>query len=135
MVSMSDLAAVHASDAAARRLKKRKAAQARLQFYGIFAISLAALALIALLWSVVGKASGACCSSITLCSMCRLPPKRSTRMATGDPDVIRKADFTGLARQLVRDTFPYVTDRKTKKQLNDLVSVGAATELARPGGE
>ncbi|MEO1000716.1 MAG: DUF3333 domain-containing protein, partial [Pseudomonadota bacterium] len=59
MVDMAEISAIHGSAAAADRLRKRRASEWRLQAYGIAAITTAALALVALLWSVVGNAAGA----------------------------------------------------------------------------
>ncbi len=128
MVSMTDLAAIHGSEASIKRRKSRRAAELRLRIYGIIAISLAALALVALLWSVVGKATGAIYEHYLVFET-PLEAAAIDPNGTGDPDVIRKADYTGMTRNLIRSNFDYVTDRRTKRQLNDLISVGAATEL------
>jgi len=128
MVNMSDLSRQHGSEASAKRLKKRKAAQWRLQAYGILAITLAGAALLALLWSIAGKASGAFTESyITL--PVALEQSKIDPDNTGDPAVIGKANWGGIVKDALKLVFPRVKDRKLKRQLYDLVSGGAAFEL------
>lgn len=129
MVSMTKLSQIHDSPESVARLKKRKAAQVRLQVYGILAISLAALALIALLWSVVTKATGAITESYV-----RLPVTITQSDidpdATGDLDVIRKGDFGDVTKDAILDHFFYVNGRDNRKMLrNNLISGGAQFEL------
>ena len=128
MVSMTKLAAVHGSDASRQRLKKRRAAETRLRLYGILAIVLSGIALISLLYSVVGKAAGAMSEHyLTLPVM--LDPAEIDPDGTNDPKVIGKANFGGLTKDVLKDAFPTVKDRKAKRRLYDLVSSGASFEL------
>lgn len=122
MVSMTELSSYHNSEASNARLKKRHAAEFRLKTYGIVAIVLAGLALVALLWSIVGKAGEALTEHYIT-----LPVDLAA--AEIDPDNIGRADFGGLTKGVLREAFPTVTDRKAKKQLYDLVSSGAGFEL------
>ena len=129
MVSMTKLAQVHGSPESTARLKKRKAAQLRLQIYGILAISLAGLALVALLWSVVTKATGAITESYV-----RLPVTITQSDidpdATGDTEVIRKGDFGDVTNDAILSHFDYVGGRNNRKMLrNELISGGAQFEL------
>jgi phosphate transport system permease protein len=128
MVDMTKLSAHHASEASAQRLKKRHAAEVRLKAYGIAAIATACIALAALVWSVGGKAGGVLFEHyITLETP--LPAEEFDPNGDGDPETLRKADYAGHVKDLVRATFPNVKDRRTRKQLNDLISVGASSEL------
>lgn len=128
MKDFHKLSAMHTSEAAAKRVKKRNAAQFRLKLYGIMAIAFAGLALVSLLATVVGGAAGALRENyVTLPIMLdaeKLDPKGS-----GDPKVIGKADFAGLTKGMLRETFPQVKNRKEKRKLYDVVSSGAAFEL------
>jgi phosphate transport system permease protein len=128
MVKMSELSKVHDSPASMARLRKRRAAELRLRLYGMAAILLAGLALVALLWTVVGNAAGALRENyITLpvpLMQAELDPD-----GTGDPAVIGRADFGGYVKDLLRTKFPNVSGRSEKKDLYDLVSVGAGFEL------
>ena len=122
MVSMTNLSAYHGSAASADRLKKRHAAEWRLKVYGILAILLAALALVALLSSIVGKATSALTEHYIT-----LPVDLASDKI--DPNDIKRADFGGLTKDVLKASFPNVKDRKAKKQLYDLVSSGAGFEL------
>ena len=128
MVDMTELSKLHGSAASAKRLKQRKAAQWRLQFYGILAITLAGAALLALLWSIASKASGAFTESyITL--PVALEQSKIDPDETRDPDIIGKANWGGVVKDALKAEFPYVKDRKLKRQMYDIVSGGAAFEL------
>lgn len=59
MVDMTALTGMHSGAQADKRTAKRRAAELRLKIYGVGAIFLAAAALVALLSSVLGKATGA----------------------------------------------------------------------------
>ncbi|MEM7614356.1 MAG: DUF3333 domain-containing protein, partial [Pseudomonadota bacterium] len=86
MVALSDLSAQHGSDASASRLRKRKASQFRLQAYGILAITLAGLALVVLMSTVITQASRAMTESyVTLDVM--LDPAEIDPDNTGDPTI------------------------------------------------
>jgi len=122
MVNMTELSAYHNSEASNARLKARHKAEVRLKAYGIIAISLAALALVTLLWSIVGKATGALTEHyITL-------PVDMAAAEIGADDIAR-ADYGGLTKDILKETFPTVTDRKARRQLYDIVSSGSGFEL------
>jgi phosphate transport system permease protein len=128
MVDMTALTGMHSGEGSARRIRKRRAAETRLKLYGIAAILVAALALVALLSSVVGKAAGALSETyltlpVTL-EQSEIDPDR-----TGDFDVIRKADFSGLTKDMLKANFPDARGRTTRRQLYDLVSSGSGFEL------
>jgi len=128
MVSMTDLAAIHGTEASAQRMKKRHAAEWRLKAYGIAAICVAGLALIALLWSVVGTAAKAMTEHYIKLDV-PLDAAIIDPNGSGDPKEIGRFDFVGYTKGLLRETFPDVTSRRDKKQLYDVVSVGAAFDL------
>jgi len=128
MVNPQEVSKIHGSPASAKRLQRRRRAETRLKAYGIGALALAAAALVALLWTVVSNAGGALTETyislpVTLAES-ELDPKDS-----GDPAVIGKADFQGLAKDVLKDTFPFVTARNDKRELYDLISIGASYEL------
>ena len=129
MVDMTALTALHSGEGAAKRTAKRRAAEVRLKLYGILAISLAALALIALLWSVVTKAGGALTETYLTLPI-TIEAAEIDPDGTGDPKIIRRADFTGLTKDVLKATFPDAKGRKTRRQLYDLISSGAPYELA-----
>lgn len=122
MVSMTELSALHDSDETAARVKSRHAAEFRLKAYGILAIAISGLALIALLWTVVGNALRATTEHyVTL--------NAPLAEAGIDPEAIGKANFSGIAKDMLKERFPEVRDRKLRRQLYDMISVGAPFEL------
>ncbi len=111
------------------RLRKRRNAELRLKAYGIIAITLAGLALVALLGSVIYQASGAVTESYVTLRV-ELAAEDIDPDGTGDPKKILRADFGGLTKATLREAFPAVTSRSAKRELYDVVSSGAAFELA-----
>ncbi len=118
------------SEAALKRLRRRRRAEWRLQACGIGAIALAGLALTALLWSVISKAGDAL-SETYLALPVTLDAAEIDPQASADPARILQGNFTGLARQALKARFEGVRGRKVKRQLHDLLSSGASFELAR----
>ena len=128
MVDMTALTELHSGDHAERRTKKRRRAEFRLKLYGIIAIMLAAGALAALLSSVVFKAA-AVATETYLNLPVSLSQEEIDPEGTGDRNVIRKADYSGLTKDMLKENFPNASGRKVRRQLYDLVSVGAGYEL------
>ena len=113
----------------ARRLRARRRAETRMKFYGLAAIAFAILALVALMSSVIISASGALKESYVTLTV-RIDEAVVDPKGERDPKAIRLADFGGMTKALLRETFPHVTNRRDKRELYDLVSVGASFELA-----
>ncbi len=129
MVDMTALTGMHSGEAARKRTSKRRTAEMRLKLYGILAISLAGLALLSLLWSVVGKAAGAMTETYITMPI-TIEASEVDPDGTNDPAIIRRGDFEGLTKDLLKETFPNAKGRQTRRDLYDLTSVGAAFELA-----
>ena len=119
---------VHKTSEANRRLKKRYAFEMRFQMYGILALSLAVLALVSLLWTVFGNALGAV-RSVYLELPVNLEQQAIDPKNTGDPNVIRKGDFSLLVKKSLRNAFPSVKSRGDRRALYGMVSDGAALSL------
>lgn len=130
MISMTELSKMHRTAASARRLKKRRRAQKSLKIMGVIAIMLSGLALLTLMWSVLGKATGAIRENYVEMSI-TLDASEIDPNGIADPNTIRRADFSGLAKDTLKATFPYVSGRTQRRQLYDLISVGAAFELGQ----
>lgn len=122
MVNLADLSAHHGSEASAQRLKRRKAAQWRLQAYGIIAIFLAGMALLTLLSTVVGGAVAALTESYVSIDV-TLSPEEIDASEPG------RADYGGLVKDGLKAAFPSATGRSERRELYDLVSSGASFEL------
>ncbi len=117
-----------------RRLKQRRRAETRLKTYGIAAIGAAGLALVALLSSVMVQASKAVTETYVTLPV-TLDTVEIDPNGTGDPKTILRADFSGLTKATLRNQFPTIKGRSEKRALYDLVSSGAAFELAQKVSE
>ena len=112
---------IHATEASNTRLRARRAAETRLKIYGVLAICLAGLALVTLLSTVVGKAVDALTVNHVTLDV-HLPADEIDPQGTADPEVIKKANFTGIYKDHLKALFPGVKDRRGKKELYDVVS-------------
>jgi phosphate transport system permease protein len=122
MVDMTALTKLHGSPITAQRVKARRRAETRLKAYGIGAILLAALALVALLSSVFYKAAGALTESYIA-----LPVTLSTEeIPADDPSA---ANFGGITKDAMKEAFPFVTSRGDRRDLYGIMSSGASYEL------
>ncbi|MGI9388878.1 MAG: phosphate ABC transporter permease PstA [Boseongicola sp.] len=110
-------------------LRKRRSVESRLKAYGITAIMVAGLALFWLMGSVVFQASGAVTESYVTLPV-ELDAERIDPEGTGDPKTILRGKFGALTKEALRVQFPTITARREKRELYDVVSVGAAFELA-----
>ncbi|WP_211264783.1 phosphate ABC transporter permease PstA [Litoreibacter arenae] len=126
---MTTLSGRHGDAASTKRVRKRRAAETRLKAYGIIALSLAAAALIALLGSVFTKAGGALTETYLTLPI-TLEASKIDPDGTGNPKIIRRADFSGLTKDMLKEQFPNAKGRTTRRELYDLTSSGAAFELA-----
>ena len=112
-----------------RRLRRRRWAVIRLQAYGIAAIAVAGLALVALLSSVFVQTASVLTESYVTLEV-ELSPEELGIAADADAKTILRSDFNGLTKATLRAAFPEITGRKEKRELYDVVSGGAAFELA-----
>nr|WP_101066519.1 phosphate ABC transporter permease PstA [Roseovarius salinarum] len=113
-----------------RGLKKRRFAEARLKGYGITAIVVAGLALFTLLYSVVSQAATAVTESYVILPVTISEEELGIEEGQRDPKTLLRANFNGLTKQTLRDTFPAIEGRTAKRDLYDIVSTGATFELA-----
>ncbi len=119
---------LHTTEAAQRRLRRRYGFETRFKLMGVLAIALSALALVALLWTVVYNAMGAVFAThITL--PVGLDAQAIDPKGTGDPAAIRGGDFDGVIRAALRSALPFVKGRRDRRQLYKLVSDGNAVAL------
>ncbi len=109
-------ASFHSSEEAVARLKKRRSAETRLKLYGMIAIGLAALALVALLWNIVARTMNAATEHYIAIE------------AQIEPD---EDDFLKVVKKSARASFPYVSGRTGKRELYGLFSDGAADDMRR----
>ena len=101
---------VHTTDKAHRRRRRRYAFEWRFKAAGMAAIALAALALIALLSTVLGNALGAMRETYIT-----LPVKLDAEVLGIAPDAdvaaVRAGNFDGLVKKTLRANFPSAKSR------------------------
>jgi len=121
-------ASVHTTDLAQRRLRARYRFELWFKLSGMFAIALATLALVALLWTVLGNAIGALRQTYLV-----LPVTYDTSLlgvtSTSDTAAIRAGNFEGLVKKSLRAAIPSVKGRSDKRALYKMVSDGAALSM------
>ena len=121
---------IHASDRALKRLKKRHAKEKRFKAFGVLAISIAGMALVWLLFSVIGSGYKAFYQhEMTM----EVELTESVLDPTGarDPDALRKANYRKIIQDTLYERFPDVTDRKAKGELFNVISSSGAPNLIR----
>ncbi len=112
--TMPPAVSVHTGEAAKKRMKKRHNAEKRLRAYGIIAISLAALALVALLYNVFARAVSV----------------RTEHYITVAADISKdENDFLKVVKTAAREAFPFASGRTQKREVYGLFSDGAADDM------
>ncbi len=116
------------TDAAKARVKARYRAEARFRFYGLAAIGITAIFLVVVLTDIILKGYPAFTQNVLELKVniaaSEIDPKGSR-----NPDEIRAADFQALVRNALREQFPDVRDRVGRRQLDSILSSGAADYL------
>ena len=128
---------VHTSEAMARRLAKRRAAERRFRAYGIVAITLAIAALATLFTSIVDNGYTAFQQTHIELEVTWDPEVLGIGDAR-DAGALSAASYPGLVKKTMRDMFPEVKGRKARRALYRIVSSGASfmlreRALADPG--
>ena len=119
---------VHTSDAMARRVAKRRAAEWRFRAYGMIAIALAIAALAALFISIVGNGYTAFQQTFIELEVTYDPAVLGIG-EDRDSKALSAANYPGLVKKTMRDMFPDVNGRKAKRTLYGIVSTGASYML------
>ncbi len=118
----------NASEAVAKSLKRRYAAEKRFRAYGLVAIIFAALCLAILLVTIVGKGYSAFTQTMIRLDI-TLYPQDIDPDGTRDPDVLSTANYQKLVKQAVQDLFPEVTNRRERRHLQEIISPGATYHI------
>ncbi|CAO3415228.1 phosphate ABC transporter permease PstA [Azospirillum doebereinerae] len=105
------------SEAFARRLRARYAAERNFKIAGIVAIAIATLMLVVLLTSIVTKGYTAFWQA------------QMRVEVTFDKAQVEERNYAAILRQGLYAQFPQITDRGGRRTLNELVSSGAPYEL------
>ena len=128
MDAVSPSQGLHTSPQARARTRRRYRREWRLKFYGLLAIALAAGALLFLLSSILGRAV-----LVIKQAQLRIPVNLEQRKidpkASGDPEILRTANYLGLLKKALRKAFPEVKGRRAKRELYRLISDVSEFEL------
>jgi phosphate transport system permease protein len=127
---MSDTAPIRSTtaDAVARSLRRRYAAEDRFKYYGMAAIAAALLMLAVLFGTIVANGWSAFRQTYIQLAV-TLDESEIDPDGARDPGVLSRADYEGLVKKTLRGMFPDVKKRKEKRELYDLVSIGASFDL------
>ncbi|MCF4165411.1 phosphate ABC transporter permease PstA [Zavarzinia compransoris] len=112
-----------------RLLKKRYASEARFKMWGIAAVSVAVVFLVLLLGSIILQGSSAFVTTKVELEV-SLDREIIDPQGTNDPMVIASADYNKILRNAMQSLFPEVESRRERRDMMDLISSGAAFELA-----
>jgi phosphate transport system permease protein len=112
------------SDVARARVRRRYRAETRFKAYGLIAIGLTAMFLVAVLADILVKGYPAFTQHRLVIDV-KVDQSQVDPQATNDPSVIRAGDFAALIRDAMRGIFPEVKDRAGRRLLDALVSTGA----------
>ncbi|MCA9511923.1 MAG: phosphate ABC transporter permease PstA [Myxococcota bacterium] len=119
---------VHRTAEAAARLKRRYAADRRFRAYGLAAIGVAVGALVLLLGTIAHDGAGAFLDWEVALDVAYDPDALGVP-AGGSTEELGRGDFAALVKRALRAEFPDVTARSERRELDSLVSSGAAFVL------
>ncbi|MEO1291571.1 MAG: phosphate ABC transporter permease PstA [Pseudomonadota bacterium] len=127
MTDPNVLAAYHTSDAAKRFLRKRHRSEGLFKLFGILAISLAVIALLALMWSIGSSAYRVVNEHYALIETeITLAPDEQARIDDPDPEL--KPNLITVVKTAMRGEFEGLT-RRDRRELYEIVSGDAGLEL------
>ena len=121
---------VHQSEAARKRLKRRRRRETGFRMLGISAVIAALSALVWLMISIVGTGYTAFYQhhmNIEVVLDESLLDPTGARV----PDELRKANYRRIVQTSLYDRFPEVTDRRARQDLFKVVSASGATDIVR----
>ncbi len=119
---------IHTSEAAKRRLKKRYNKETRFRTTGLCAVMVSALFLAFLLVSITIDALPVL-NQHYLTIEVPLNPEEIDPEGKRTTDSVSQANYGGLVKSWLRETFPQVSGRREKKALYGLVSSNAGTPI------
>lgn len=109
-------------------LAKRYRAEKRFQFFGLLSIAFGLMALLVLFTDIISKGKGAFRQSYIQLEVTYDSDILGVYDVSNE-DEMALADFEGLVKAALRERFPDVSGRKTKRELYAMASLGAAFEL------
>ena len=120
--------AAGAKRAQAARIRRRYRAEKRFRAYGVTAIVIALTTLVLLIGSIVYRGHSAFVQTHIALDI-RFDRSVIDPDGSRDPDRLRGANYTGIARSALQERFPDVTSRQDKRELYQLVSGDAGHRL------
>jgi phosphate transport system permease protein len=109
-------------------LAARYRRERRFRLYGLASVILGLLFLTVLFSSIIGNGYSAFWQTAVRLDI-YLDPEVIDPSGRRDPEALAAANYDRLARDALRDLFPDVTERRARRDLNGLLSVGAGFEL------
>lgn len=115
-------------DVVERGLAKRYRAEKRFRGYGLISVVIGVCALLALFWEIFSSGLGGFQQTHI-----RLPVTFDAQLLeitdARDPDQVRLGNYEGIVRAALAERFPQVRERRGKRDLNGIMSIGAAYDL------
>lgn len=116
-------------DAFAARLRQRYAAERNFRIAGYASIGVAAVMLVVLLSTIIGQGYTAFWQT-RIQIEATIDPAEVAPVGTTDRTKISQGNFNKLLRDALAAQFPDITDRSDRRKMYDVLSSGAAYELA-----
>lgn len=127
---MTTITSVHQTEAAVKRLAKRKRSEAAFKGVARVAVALALAVLAWLLWTVGGAGSSAFYQHYLTLEV-RLDADKIDPTGVRDPEAIRGANYRGVVQEAIYARFPAVVDRAEQRELFQVLSTSGATDRVR----
>ncbi|MFY7780598.1 MAG: phosphate ABC transporter permease PstA [Tagaea sp.] len=118
----------HIGDEAAKRLKRRYAAEARFKFFGMAALSAACLSLLVLLWTIVSEGYTAFQQTHIKIEV-EFSPDNIAPAGTADRRRLMAGDYRAVLFEALDRKWSDVTDRDGQRLLEGLFGSGAEVQL------
>lgn len=116
------------TDRVRARIRARYRAEIRFKTYGLIAIGLTTLFILLVLGDIIVRGLPAFVQYRLVLDL-NIAQSEIDPQGTRDPATVRAGDYTALVRNALRSMFPDVKDRIGRRQLDGLVSSGAADDL------
>lgn len=111
-----------------KNLAKRYRAEKRFRIFGMISVSIGIIALIGLFTQIISNGAGAFWQTYVKLDITFDADELGISDAT-DADQLMIGNYDGIVRNALRDRFPDVTNRREKRDLYGLVSIGASYRL------
>ncbi len=129
-IDMAGLSAKHTEPSSKKRLKRRRWAEFRLRSYGVLAISIAILALVILIYTIVAKTLTVTHESyLVLNTRIEVSDREMERINDPNPRLLPSLDK--VVRGAIIDVTGQEVGRRERRQLTSLLSTDAGLELGR----